>query len=243
MSSTVARATEILELVGHGPKTAQQISKHFQSHPSTIFRLLQTLQRAGFLMRHPDGSYAIGFGLIGLAQKALDDMDLRQAAYSPLRSLHAKVGHTIHLAQRTGTSVSYIDKVESPEGIRLYSRIGRPVRLNCTGVGKAILAHLSHEERSALLATTDWTRYTATTLGPKELEKELDLIAERGWAVDDGEFEDFINCIATPIISSSGHVLGAVSITSLKAISDLTALKEHLEDLQETAADISSALG
>lgn len=242
MSSTVTRATQILELVSQEPKTAQQISQHFQAHPSTIFRLLQTLQRAGFLMRYPDGSYAIGFGLIELAQKALDDVDLRRAAYGPIRSLHAKVGHTVHLAQRSGSSVSYIDKVESPDGIRLYSRIGRPVRLNCTGVGKAILSRLSDEERAALLANADWTRHTETTRSPQELEEELKLIAERGWAVDDGEFEDFINCIAVPILSPSGHPLGAVSITSLKAISNLTALSDCLDDLQLTAEDISAAL-
>lgn len=243
MSSTVTRATQILELVGQSPKTAPEISRHFQSHPSTTFRLLQTLQRAGFLTRYSDGTYAIGLSLIGLAQKALDDMDLRRAAYGPIRALQAKVGHTVHLAQRSGTSVSYIDKVESHDGIRLYSRIGRPVRLNCTGVGKAILAHLLEEERSALLANADWTKHTETTLGPTELNKELDLIAKRGWAADDGEFEGFLNCIAMPIISSTGHVLGAVSITSLKAISDLEGLVQHLDELGNTAAEISAALG
>lgn len=245
MSSTVSRAIRILEVVGEGPCTAQQVAQHFSVHHSTIFRLLQTLQKEGLVVKYPDGTYAIGLKLISIAHQALEDIDLRRVAYEPIRALHAQVGqgHTVHLAQRNENLITYIDKVESREGIRLYSRIGRPVRVNCTGVGKAILAFLPQEQRNALLTDADWTRHTENTLTPEALDAELSIIAQRGWAVDNGEFEDFINCVAVPILSPSHHVLGAISITSLKAISTLDELKKHLPELKETASRIAYSLG
>ena len=243
MSSTVLRATQILELIAEGPRSTAQVAEHFQVHPSTIFRQLQTLERVGFLIRYADGSYGIGPRIISIAQQALDNIDLRRIAHDEIRRLHALTGHTLHLAQLIEGQVLYIDKVESAGGIRMYSRIGLPVRLNCTGVGKIVLAQLPPARRAELLADADWTRHTATTLTRDALDRELDTIAERGWGVDDGEHEEFVNCLAAPISDSTGTIVGALSITSIRMVADLDALRTHLDALLRTAQSISSSLG
>lgn len=243
MSSTVLRATQIIELIAEGPRSTAQVAGHFQVHPSTIFRQLQTLERAGFLIRYSDGSYAIGPKIIAIAQQALDNVDLRRIAHDEVRSLHAQTGHTLHLAQLIEGQVLYIDKVEAAGGIRMYSRIGLPVRLTCTGVGKVVLAQLPKARRAELLVGSDWTRHTPNTLTRDELDRELDRIAERGWGVDDGEHEEFVNCLAAPIGDSTGTIVGALSLTSIRMVADLDALRAHLDPLLRTARSISSALG
>jgi DNA-binding IclR family transcriptional regulator len=243
MSSTVHRATQIIELIAEGPRSTAQVAEHFQVHPSTIFRQLQTLERASFLIRYSDGTFAIGPRIIAIAQQALEKLDLRRIAHDAVRRLHEQTGHTLHLAQLIEGQVLYIDKVEDASGIRMYSRIGLPVRLNCTGVGKVVLAQLPPARRAELLADADWTRHTPATLGPDELDRELDRIAERGWGVDDGEHEEFVNCLAAPIADSTGTVVGALSITSIRMVADLGALREHLDRLLDTTRTISAALG
>ena len=243
MSSTVHRATQIIELIAEGPRSTAQVAEHFQVHPSTIFRQLQTLERASFLIRYSDGTFAIGPRIIAIAQQALDTLDLRRIAHDALRRLHARTGHTLHLAQLIEGQVIYIDKVEDASGVRMYSRIGLPVRLNCTGVGKVVLAQLTPARRAELLAGVDWTRHTPHTLGPVELERDLERIAERGWGVDDGEHEEFVNCLAAPISDSTGTVVGALSLTSLRMVADLAALRGHLQRVLDTARTISTALG
>ncbi|ANY09581.1 IclR family transcriptional regulator [Pseudonocardia sp. HH130630-07] len=243
MSSTVLRATQIIELISEGPRTTAQVAEHFQVHPSTIFRQLQTLERVSFLIRYSDGTYGIGPRIIAIAQRALDKIDLRRIAHETLRGLHTRTGHTLHLAQLVESQVLYVDKVEDASGIRMYSQVGLPVRLNCTGVGKVVLAQLPAARRAELLAGADWTRHTATTLAPAELDAELDRIAERGWGVDDGEHEEFVNCLAVPVGDSAGAVVGALSLTSLRMIADLDALRAHLDDLLAAARTISAALG
>lgn len=244
MSQTIQRATEIIELLAAGPRSLNDVAAHFEQHRTTVFRQLQTLERAGFVVHRADGQYAIGTRIIAIAQQALDNLDLRRLAHDEVRALQRRVGTTVHLAQLLERSVVYIDKVEGDASVRMYSRIGLPVLPQATGVGKVILARLSAPRRDELLAGTEWTAFTGTTHTSRaSLDAELATIAERGWGVDDSEFEEFMNCIAAPIANSTGTVLGALSLSSIKVVNDLEALQRHLPDLLATTARISSLLG
>lgn len=244
MSQTVQRATEIIELLAARPRTLSEVAAHFQVHRSTVFRQLQTLERAGFVVHRADGHYSIGTRIISIAQQALDNLDLRRLAHDELRALQQRVGTTVHLAQLLERSVVYIDKVEGGGSVRMYSRIGLPVLPQATGVGKVILSKLPENRRDEVLAGTEWKAFTSTTHTTRaSLDVELAEIAERGWGVDDSEFEDFMNCIAAPITNSTGTVLGALSISSIKVVNDLDALKRHLPDLLATTERIGRQLG
>lgn len=90
-----------------------------------------------------------------------------------------------------------------------------------------------------MLAGTDWKAHTSRTITSRAaLDAELDVISSRGWAVDDAEFEDFVNCVAVPIRSSVG-VLGALSLTAFRVIQDLDALALRIPLLQRAAARIA----
>ncbi|PPL17802.1 IclR family transcriptional regulator [Microterricola pindariensis] len=244
MSQTIHRATEIIELLAASPRSLNEVATHFEVHRTTVFRQLQTLERAGFVMHRADGQYAIGTRIIAIAQQALDNFDLRRVAHEELRALQRRVGTTVHLAQLLERSVVYIDKVEGDSSVRMYSRIGLPVLPQATGVGKVILAQLPSQRRDELLAGTEWTAFTRTTHTSRaSLDADLATISGRGWGVDDSEFEDFMNCIAAPIANSTGTVLGALSISSIKVVNDLDALRHHLPDLLDTTARISAQLG
>lgn len=244
MSQTIWRATELIEFVAQAPCTLAEAAAKFDVHRSTVFRQLQTLERAGFLVHRSDGRYSIGPRIISIAQEALDKIDLRRIAHDELRALQSRTGSTVHLAQLLEDTIVYIDKVEDTAGLRMYSRVGRTVLPQCTGVGKVILARLDQAGRDRVLAGTEWRAFTANTLTDRPaLDAQLGEIAARGWSVDDGEFEDFTNCIAVPVANSTGSILGAVSITSIRVVHDLDDLKAHLDDLIATADRISRQLG
>jgi DNA-binding IclR family transcriptional regulator len=244
MSQTVLRATKILELIAERPRKLSELALEFGLHRSTAFRELQTLQAAGFIVLRSDKTYDVGANLISIAQRSLDNLELRRVAQDRLRLLHSRVGNTIHLGQLIEQQVVYVDKVDSRDGVRLYSHVGGSVQPHCSGVGKAILAQLSRAEQDAVLRDVDWRAHTATTHTTRAaLDAELETIRSQGWALDNGEFEDFVHCIAAPIVNSSRTIIGAVSITAVKMISDFDQLKAHLGDLLETAQGISRDLG
>ncbi|MZD05308.1 helix-turn-helix domain-containing protein [Streptomyces sp. SID5785] len=246
MSQTVARAIEILEFVAREPRTQSEVGARLGVHRSTALRILESLTDGGLARRLPDGRYAIGLRLAGLARLAEEQFGLTDVARAHLRGLGARTGHTVHLAALEGDRIVYADKIDPADGIRLYAEIGRPVTLHTAGVAKAILAELPPDRAAALLdASCDFAPHTATTVtDPAAYRAVLARTRERGHAVDDGEYEDYVNCLAAPVRGSGGEVVGAVSVTALKARADLAALTaDVLPDLLTTVATISEELG
>lgn len=244
MSQAVQRATEILEFLGESPRSLSETAKRFNVHRSTVLRQLQTLEEAGFVLRRGNGHYSIGPKMISIAQQTLDSLDLRSVAHDAIRALHARTGNTLHVAQLIESTVMYVDKVEGQDNVRMYSRIGKTVLPHCTGVGKAILSQLSEDRRNAVLADVEWTAFTRRTVSSREaLDEELAVIKARGWGVDNGEFEDFINCIAVPITNSNSSIVGAISLTAIKGVATLDDLMVYLDDVRRTAQTVSQQLG
>ncbi|MFF3495786.1 IclR family transcriptional regulator [Streptomyces sp. NPDC002795] len=245
MSQTVRRAIDILEFVARRPRTQTEVGQHLGVHRSTALRILESLTDGGLARRLPDGRYAVGHRLAGLAHLALEQFGLKDVADEHLRLLGEHCGHTVHLAALEGERIVYVDKVDPVDGVRLYAQIGRPVTLHTAGVAKAILAHVPRERADALLADCDFAPHTGTTVtSPAAYREVLAEARTRGWAVDDGEYEDFVNCVAVPVRDSSGEVVAAVSVTALKAKADLGALESGvLPELMTTADTISKELG
>jgi DNA-binding IclR family transcriptional regulator len=244
VAQTVERAVAIIEQVSDRPASLGEIAERLGVHKSTALRLLQTLERAGFVRRGDNGRYAVGTRLIGIANKALDSLDLRAVARPHMASLNQACGHTLHLASLLDDEIVYIDKYEGRSPVRMYSRIGKTAALHASGVGKVILAHLEPAQLDAVLAKATFTAHTDQTITDEgRLRAELAAVYERGYARDDGEFEDVINCIAAPIRSSDGHVQSAISISTPRMIVPLAELEKLVPDLVGTADAISRDYG
>ncbi|MDR2996587.1 MAG: IclR family transcriptional regulator [Microbacterium sp.] len=243
MSQSVTRAAAVLASIAAAPASAAELAAQFGIHRTTMFRELQSLEQVGFVRKQPDGRYAVGMQLAVLGGAALEQLDLRGAAFAQVRRLHRIVGNTVHVGALIGDEIVYVDKVEDAAGVRMYSRVGASVLPYCSGIGKAVLAELPIDRRDALLADCDWHQHTANTLTSRAaLDADLTLTARRGWAFDDAEFEDFVGCVAVPIVTSAG-VVGALSLTALRAAQSREQLEQRVPVLREAAAEISHQLG
>jgi DNA-binding IclR family transcriptional regulator len=235
MSQSLDRATDLLEFVATGSWTLREIAERSDVHRSTVFRQLKALEDAGFVIHRTDGTWAVGMRLIAIAQQAIDRLDLRRVASGPLHELHREVGNTVHLAQLVGDGVFYVDKIDDPEGVRMSSRIGRQVVAARTGVGKAILAQLPPDRVDAVVGELD-------PAARRELDAALDRVRAQGWAPDDGEFEEFVACIAVPIVAPTGLV-GAVSVSAIRAVTPIAELETRLDAVRRCADLIVKELG
>jgi DNA-binding IclR family transcriptional regulator len=158
--------------------------------------------------------YRAGLGLVSLAFRVIDRLDVRHQAQPELKELNKYLNETIHLAVLDEGEVVYIDKFESDRSIRMHSAIGRRSPVHCTGIGKALLAHLPEEEVDRIVAERGLPRFTPTTLTTvPELKEHLRLVRDKGHAIDDAEFEMEIRCVAAPIRDHTGAVVAAASIT------------------------------
>ncbi|MEU4233979.1 IclR family transcriptional regulator [Nonomuraea sp. NPDC026600] len=244
MSQTVARAIDIIGFVSVGHRTLGQIAEHLGVHKSTALRLLQTLEEGGFVRRVPGGAYGMGFQLIALGQLALDQVEARSLAHPILHELSEKSGHTVHLGELAGDQVVYVDKIDGRGTVAMGSRIGLPAQAHTAAVAKVILAYQDEKTRARFLERAAFTRFTPTTITDADaFEADLALTRERGWAEDDGEHEDYINCLALPVFDARGRVTHGISITALRAVAPLAELRAHLDEFREAAHQISKNLG
>lgn len=244
MSQTIRRAATVLEHVSIRPRTQSEIAEVLGVHRSTALRILGTLVESGLVRRRPDGTYGVGYRLTWFASLASEQFELRDLARPRLAELGAECGHTVHLAVLEDDRIVYADKIEQPGTVRMYSQIGQPVRLHTSGVAKAILAHVGAATLDRMLSGYDFERFTSTTVTDRaDFDADLETVRERGWAVDDGEFEDFINCVAMPVRGPDSKVIAAVSITALRAQAELEELQGLLPRLTQVCEGISKSIG
>jgi IclR family KDG regulon transcriptional repressor len=211
---------------------------------SSTHRLLQTLILNGYVRRdaHHSDNYFPSFKLLTLSSQLVQDTDLTAIAHPHLDFLASMTGETVHLVLLDHDQPVYVAKVESPNPIRMYSRIGHRAPLHCTGVGKAILAFLP-KERQELVLKCGLPRYTANTItDPDALRAHLDQICRQGYAIDNGEHEENVRCIAMPLLSGAGKVVGAVSIAAVSYRVDLPTLESWQPLLVEQVHQLNTEL-
>lgn len=211
----MGKGFELLELVGQSRNgmSGKEIAESLGLPISTTFRQLKFLTECGFL-RNIGGVYTLGGTLIRLGNAATRQNPLSRIGHLPLLELSEATSETVHLSEKNGKDVIYIEKVEGSRPIRMGSMIGKTAPLYCTGVGKAILAFLPEAEREKLLQDMELTAYTPNTITDrKKLTAELAEIRRLGYAVDDCENEPGVFCVASPIFNSLGEVTGAVSVS------------------------------
>jgi DNA-binding IclR family transcriptional regulator len=240
---TVGKALDVLDRVaGFGrPVRFAELLDGSPFPKATLYRFLQTLVHQGMLSHDPEtGAYALGVRLVRLAHAAWAQSSLAPLARPHIDRLSAAVGETVHLAQLDGGQVLYVDKRNARQPVPMFSQAGRVGPGYCTGVGKAMLAHLPEAARARAISQQAFHRYTpATITDPVAFAAELDAIRARGHAFDAEEHEPGIICVAVPILSRAGTVLGALSVTGTTARTSLTALAGLAPVIRATAASIA----
>lgn len=244
MSQSVGRALDLLDLVSSGVSTLDAMASEIGVHKSTVLRLLQTMEQRGYVGRDSKHRYHIGPTVFALASAAQESQDVRATAAPFLRALAAETGQTVHLATYADGVVTYIDKMESRQPLRMYSRVGLPAALHATAVGKVLLSALDPAERQRIAAGVPYERYTDRTIaGPDELLAEVARTAGRGWAEDHEEHETFMNCVGAPVFGPDGRIAAAVSLSVPNVVLPYADVLGLLPALLETTARISTELG
>ncbi|WP_417818073.1 IclR family transcriptional regulator [Tritonibacter scottomollicae] len=242
---TVGKALEVLDQVaeyGRPVRFGELLAA--SPHPkATLYRLIQTLTNQGMLrFDEVQQTYSPGLRLVRLAHAAWRQSSLAPVARPYLDALSAEVGETIHLAQLDHGQVLYVDKRNARTPIEMFSQAGKIGPGYCTGVGKAMIAHLDEDAREDAIRRQAFFQHTPHTLGKEaDFRADLDSIRAQGIAFDREEHEPGIICIAAPILSSKGRVMGGLSITSSterQSLEGLTTLKPRL---LTTANEIAEA--
>ena len=244
MSQSLGRALQVLIRLAEGPANLDELAATTGVHKTTVLRLLRTLAEERFVSRDQNHRFRLGSRVFELSSRALDQREVRTVAAPHLAAFNREYGRTTHLAVLEDGEAVYIDKLESHDQIRMYSRIGLRPPLHSSAVGKILLAGLPEGERRKLVTGLTLTPTTPNTItDPEVFLAELEVVRRQGWAHDREENEPLINCIAAPVRGPTGAVVAAVSVSVPNVVLDYEQLVKLLPALLETTDRISADLG
>ncbi|MFM7027158.1 MAG: IclR family transcriptional regulator [Chakrabartia sp.] len=210
---------------------------------ATTHRLLTTLEDVGAVIHIAPGKYRIGTALFRLTNATSIDNIYAAAAEPSLRRLCKSACTAAHLGMLDQDyMVTYLAKA-SRRAAFPPTVIGSKLEAYCSGLGKVLLAALPVDQQRRYLDEGPFIALTAHTLTePDALLKELQVVAKRGYAVDDCELFDDLRCVAVPIKDADGRVVAALSASSPAGQMPTKQLPELAAELTRHAAEISERL-
>lgn len=172
----------------------------------TVHRMLAQLESAELLVRQSDGrQYGTGHRLRAFAESLLFNATQHGARHAVLRSLVDELGETCNLTALAGDEVVYLDRVETPELLRVHLRPGSRVPIHCSASGKVLLAQMSPAQRRRLLGHAALPALTPRTVTDvAELERQCKQIRRAGYALDEEEFLPGLFCVAVLVPNPDG---------------------------------------
>jgi IclR family acetate operon transcriptional repressor len=207
---SVERALELLEALADPgePRGVSELRRATGLPLATVHRLLATMAARGYVRQDTaTHKYTLGSHLIRLGEAATRQFSRFSHPY--LAELMEVSGETANLAVFEGGQVAYVAQIPSR-----HHRVGRRVLPHTSGVGKVVLAFRPRGEVEALLARTGLPRRTPRTI--TELDRflaELDTVARQGYAIDSGEEEVGVRCLAVPVFRI-GDSVAAMSVSA-----------------------------
>ncbi|HLI90605.1 MAG TPA: IclR family transcriptional regulator [Ktedonobacteraceae bacterium] len=243
---SVERALDLLECLARSGNWVgiSELSQATGQPVGTIHRLLMTLVAREYVVRDSrTRRYALGPAFRRLAGTNLQTPDWPEIATPHLREMAEIGGETANLLVKEGNRAVYVAQAQPMRTVRMFTEPGNRVPLHCTGGGKVLLAYQPESVITSTIAETGLQRYTETTItDPGQLQQELEQIRQQGYAIDNGEHEEGVRCLAVPVYGPQGRVVAAVSISGPSSRLDSRRIPILLPHIKRISAAISSAL-
>jgi DNA-binding IclR family transcriptional regulator len=211
------RGLRLLEVLAGAPEEGRlgvvEAAGRADLSPATAHRLLATLCACGYVTQDASHErYRLGPRLFALASAAETELiDVRERARPVMRRLCTELGETVNLSVLNQHSIIYVEQVESDRPLRAFNRIGNRVPAHASAAGKALLAF--EPDGASILEAALEPLTAATITSADALSAQLAEIRKSGYAMDLGEHDEDVICVAAPISGPGRRPIAALSIS------------------------------
>ena len=209
----------------------------------TAYRIVATLEARGYLARQESRRYQLTRKFFDLQQNESAEQALMRAAPPIMEQLVEACRETVNLGILDAAEVVVVSTIESPQSIRMTSKVGNRRYLHSTALGKVLLSGLAEKEVDRLIRIQGLPRLMPRTLATRQaLMAELDLVRKQGFAMDNEENEPGGRCIGAPIVGQDGRIVAALSISAPIFRMDMARARSLSSELIDSCRAISRAL-
>lgn len=223
----------------------REIARMVNLSTSATGRLLASMKEMGILSQNPDTrTYSMGARVLTWAGSYNAILDVRNRAVPAIRELHDSTRETISLYVLDGDERLCIERLESPQTVRIVTRVGRRLPLYAGSAGKVMLAYLPQGRQEAIIAGHPLEALTPKTIiDPAALRREFKKVREQGCAVSFGEWISDASGVAAPIFNQDGEVVAAISISGPTQRFDKEKVQQYCIEVKRVVAQISASMG
>jgi len=215
-AAAFSKSISVLQMIADStepPTTAKLVERTGMPRP-TLHRILKALAAENMVEARADKTFILGARMIQLSGRALEQNDLLRVAESELEWLCGKTKESVHLAISAGNEVIYVQKKDSPQAVRIASKIGMRSPFHASAIAKCYLACLPEDQRELIIQSIEMpklTQYTITT--PEALRADLEQIRIRGYAVSHQQSDLEIECYAACIFDRNENPIAGVGVS------------------------------
>jgi DNA-binding IclR family transcriptional regulator len=245
---SVQRALGIVRLLAEvrKPLGVAEVSQATGLPPATAHRLLVTLVEEGWVEQDPQSTqYELGTGILGTAAVALAYSRFVQAAKLTLNDVSEVSGLNSFLGVLVGHRVAYLASSPGREGHDPKFRVGVVEQAHAVADGKVLLAGMEPKRVRALYgprpALRQFTPNTITNLD--DLERELEDVRRKGYAIDRGERTPNWQFVAVPVRGRTGNVVAAIVAGGHESIVPPEKLEWLPREMHMAAEQLSARMG
>ena len=213
---SVARSLRLLIALAdtEGGARLADLSDRLDLPVPTVHRLLQALIAEGFALQDLGSRrYELGPSAARLADVSQTHEALRHRARPVLERVMETCGETVFLTVRSGDQLQYIDTVMPSATVRMVGRPGERDLLHATSQGKVLLAFLPSPRREEIVQHLHFKHLTARTVTDRaRFLAELEVVRERGFALQNEEREEGIRAVAAPVLDPGGYPVASICL-------------------------------
>lgn len=244
MNKTVVKTLELLQLfMTHEQLTLQEIVKLTKLPKTSVFRMVQSLVASGFLKKDGE-AYELGVSLLQFGCLVAERLDVRKAALPIMKQLKEETNEAVNLVIKDGDEAIYVEKVETSEPVRVYTRVGRRAPLYAGACPRVLLAFMPSEEQKKYLDHAELIPIASKTIVDREqLKTVINEAKEKGYTVSHSELADYSSAVAVPIFNHGGKVVAGLSVVGPENRFQPSYIEQLVPKLKYAAEQISKALG
>jgi DNA-binding IclR family transcriptional regulator len=246
-TQTLARALAILDCFNADQPQlgVRELARQARMSRSTVGRLLATMRSAGVLSQDPvTRCYMMGPKVLTWSAVYTSGLDIRSKARPAMEELHRDTRETVSLYILDGDERMCVERIESPESLRMVARIGERMPIHIEASGKIFLAFASPELRKRIISRLYQKRLSPGRRQSREaLLEDLKGIQTQGYALSHGERVAGASCVSAPVFDANSRVIAAITISGPTIRFTEDKISEYASRVMSVAAQVSQAMG
>ncbi|MBN9427209.1 MAG: IclR family transcriptional regulator [Burkholderiales bacterium] len=216
----------------------QEIADRIELPKSTTFRIVQSLEQAGYLVRLENQQYCLSFRFVRLAGLVKSTLGIREIARPIMQELSGTTKETVSLHTVSGRNRVCIDVVHAASMLRSVTQPGEQIPLLVGSAAKVLMAYMPQNELAPIL-----THIARTTKRAKaDVVEELAKVRAQGYAVSHGERVLGVSAVSAPIKDVNEQVHYCISVNG-PSVRVQAHEKEFVKLAVKAAANISRLYG